>query len=47
MSTVDRYVAVGSVSRHTQVVVPPLDAFERSTPFAIAVRPAGTETEKS
>src|SRR6185295_11703825 len=47
MSTVERYVAIGSVSRHTHVVLPPLDAFERSTPFAIAVRPAGTVTEKS
>ena len=44
---VERYGAIGSVSRQTQVVLPPLVAFETSTPFAITVRPCGTVTLKS
>src|SRR6478609_4516326 len=46
-SAVARYVAIGSASRHTQVVVPPPVLCEVSTPLAIAVRPAGTVTAKS
>jgi len=47
MSTVARYVAIGSASCHTHVVSPFAVAFERRTPFAIAVRPSGTLTVKS
>ena len=44
---VARYVAMGSDSRHTQVVVPvPLRVATRR-PFDIAVRPAGTVTAMS
>ena len=38
---VARYGAIGSVSLQTQVVLPPVVAFETSTPFAITVRPVG------
>ena len=38
---------IGSVSRQTQVVFPPLVALETRTPFASAVSPAGTVTRKS
>src|SRR4051812_33790272 len=44
---VARYVAIGSVSFQTQVVLPPLVAFETRTPFANAVRPSGTVMLKS
>ena len=44
---VERYGAIGSFSRQTQVVFPPLVVFETSTPFAITVRPSGTVTAKS
>src|SRR6476469_4083875 len=44
---VERYVAIGSVSFQTQVVLPPLDECETRTPFARAVRPSGTEMLKS
>jgi hypothetical protein len=41
---VARYGAIGSLSRQTHVVLPPLDLFESRTPFAITVRPSGTVT---
>ena len=44
---VARYGAIGSVSRQTQVVLPPAVAFETRTPLAITVRPAGTVMLKS
>src|SRR5215208_6659368 len=44
---VARYGAIGSLSRQTHVVLPPLVSFERSTPFAMTVRPSGTVTAKS
>src|SRR5690349_18171508 len=44
---VARYGAIGSVSFQTHVVLPALVLFEASTPFAITVRPSGTETLKS
>src|SRR6478609_9683453 len=46
-STVVRYVVIGSASRHAHVVRPAAVAFERRTPFDIAVSPAGTVTEMS
>ena len=42
-----RYGAIGSVSRQTQVVRPPLVACETRTPLAITVSPSGTVTLKS
>src|SRR6476469_5480728 len=44
---VARYGAIGSLSRQTQVVRPPDDRCDTSTPFAITVRPSGTVTWKS
>src|SRR6266545_352083 len=44
---VARYGAIGRLSRQTQVVAPPLEVWETSTPFAITVRPSGTVTVKS
>src|SRR6476469_6608306 len=44
---VARYGAIGSLSRQTQVVRPPDERCDTSTPFAITVRPSGTVTWKS
>ena len=38
---------VPELSRHTHVVLPPLVAEDRSTPFASAVITSGTAIEKS
>ncbi len=38
---------MGSVSLQTQRVLPPLESFDTSTPFAITVSPSGTATSKS
>ena len=44
---VDRYGAIGEVSRHTKVVRPPAVVRDASTPFANTVIPAGTVAAKS
>ena|SRR5215218_2239757 len=44
---VERYGAIGSLSRQTQVVLPPVVSCDRRTPFAIAVMPSGTVIAKS
>ena len=43
---VARYGAIGRPSRHTNVVLPPTEVRETSTPLAITVRPLGTVTRK-
>src|SRR6476469_258611 len=44
---VARYGAIGSLSRQTQVVRPPVVVLDTRTPLAITVRPSGTVTAKS
>ena len=43
---VARYGAIGRPSRHTQVVSPPDEVCDTSTPLAITVSPSGTVTRK-
>jgi hypothetical protein len=43
---VARYGAIGRPSRHTKVVLPPVEVRDTSTPLAITVSPLGTVTLK-